>query len=576
MQQFDDTYGVDKMNELRAKEEDRLIRSLSTQYGIPYVDLRGVTINPTAILTIKEEAARSSNCVAFELQNKKLSVAIRNPNNAKTKETLADLEKKGFVLNIFMTSSINLEHGWKRYKDSEHTTSVKKGVLDINLDIIAELLKKFTKVEEVNAHILEIRTINSARRVSETLEAMFAGAIALHASDIHIEPEETGIRIRYRLDGVLYDVLDMERTIYERLISRLKLLSGVMLNVHDQAQEGRFTFDVGEKRIEIRSSVIPDSSGESIVMRLLDPSVASFSMENLGLNSIVYNIMIEELKKPNGMIITTGPTGSGKTSALYAFLQKAHNDEVKIITLEDPVEYKLDGVVQTQISDGYTFSSGLRSILRQDPDIIMVGEIRDREVAETAVRATQTGHLVFSTLHTNSAAGAIPRLIDLGVDPRAIGTSFNIILGQRLVRKLCEQCKQKRKPTAEEVVIIEKIIEGHPHPPTFSADSSIYDTGACEACNHSGFKGRQSIVEAVKIDEAVEEAIIRDPREHIILEAARPQGIPTMAEDGIDKVLAGITSILELRRVVDLSNIRGTAPKPDEEEIDTEFASHIV
>ena len=576
MPKFDDTYSVNKMEELRRKEEAHLIQALSNQYGLPFVNLRGITINPAAILTISEEIARDSRCVAFELQNKKLSVAIRNPNNSKTKEVLAGLEQGGYTLNIFMTSTDSLEHAWKRYKDRKHTAAVKKGVLDINPDEIVKLMDKLTSVETVTSYILDIRTLNSARRVSETLEAVFAGALSLGASDIHIEPEENGVRLRYRLDGVLHDIIDLERSIYDRLISRLKLLSGLVLNIRDEAQDGRFTFDVGEKKVEVRSSVIPGASGESMVMRLLDPSVASFTMENLGLNTRIFEVMLEELKKPNGMIITTGPTGSGKTTALYAFLQKKHTPDIKIITIENPVEYKLDDIVQTQTSEEYTFASGLRSILRQDPDVIMVGEIRDREVAETAVHAAQTGHLVFSTLHTNSAVGAFPRLIDLGVDPRIIGSTFNIVLGQRLVRVLCEHCKVARKPTEREVEIITKVLEGHPNPPSFTPDTPIYEAPGCEHCSHTGFSGRKSIMEAIRVDTAVEEAAINDPREHIILEAARSQAIPTMLEDGVEKVLQGVTSLDELGRVVDLHSTRGKASDPEEEKIDDEFYKHVV
>lgn len=576
MTKFDDTYGVEKMEELRRKEEAHLIQSLSVQYGLPYVNLRGITINPDAILTIPEESARAGKCVAFELQNKKLSVAIRNPNNENTKKVLADLEQRGYTLNIVMASTDSLEHAWKRYKDRIDTSAVKKGVLDINPDAIVGLMDKLTSVETVTAYILDIRTLNSARRVSETLEAVFAGALSLGASDIHIEPEEHGIRLRYRLDGVLQDIIDLERSIYERLISRLKLLSGLVINIRDEAQDGRFTFDIGEKKVEVRSSVIPGASGESMVMRLLDPTVATFKMENLGLNDRMLEIMLEEIKKPNGMIITTGPTGSGKTTALYAFLQKKHTPDIKIITIENPVEYKLDDIVQTQTSEDYTFASGLRSILRQDPDVIMVGEIRDREVAETAVHAAQTGHLVFSTLHTNSAVGAFPRLIDLGVDSRIIGSTFNIILGQRLVRKLCKDCKEGHKPTPEETEMITKILEGHPFPPTFSEDTVLYEAKGCDVCNHTGFTGRRSIMEAIQIDDAVEEAVINDPREHIIMEAARPQKIPTMVEDGIDKVVTGITSLTELNRVVDLRKTRGKAPEPDEVAEDDEFFKHVV
>ena len=286
--------------------------------------------------------------------------------------------------------------------------------------------------------------------------------------------------------------------------------------------------------------------------------------------------MIAEIKRPNGLIVTTGPTGSGKTTALYAFLREAHTDDVKIITIENPVEYKVDGIVQTQVNDDYTFESGLRAILRQDPDIIMVGEIRDREVAETAIHAAQTGHLVFTTLHTNSAVGAFPRLIDLGVDYRMIGSSINIVLGQRLVRVLCKECKQERLASEKETTLIQKIMKTHPNHPALPEEIHIFDAVGCEKCNHTGFKGRQGVYEAIKVDEAVEEAIINDPREHIILRAAQPQGIPSMAEDGIEKVLQGKTSLAELQRVVDLNTGRHMNNSMQEQIENDDFNSHIL
>lgn len=575
MPKFDNTFSEERMDEIRRKEEEQLISQLSQKYGYQYIDLRGITLNPSAIKLIPEAEARASDVVAFETVRKKISVAIRNPNNENTKKALSNLEAKGYEVTIFMTSTESLKHAWERYHDQVATDVVKRGVLDIDQDNIAEKSKKFKTPEAVKDYILQIRTLNSAHRVSETLESIFAGALALRASDIHIEPEENGVRLRYRLDGVLHDVMDLERNIYERVMSRLKLLSGMLLNIRDRAQDGRFSFEVLEKQIEVRSSVIPGAAGESIVMRLLDPTVASFNIEQLGLNDILYNVMLEELKRPNGLIITTGPTGSGKTTALYAFLRHAHTPEVKIITIENPVEYKVDDIVQTQVEDNYTFASGLRAILRQDPDIIMVGEIRDSEVAETAIHAAQTGHLVFSTLHTNSAVGAFPRLIDLGVDYRIIGSAVNMILGQRLVRKLCEHCKKEHAPTAEEKAMIEKILATHPKPPHLPEHFVIYESEGCEKCTHTGFKGRQGVYEAIRVDQAVETAVINDPREHIILEAAKKQGIPTMAEDGIEKVILGITSLAELQRVVDLKDGRHTlAEKTAEAEDD--FSSHIV
>ena len=575
MQKFDDTFTKEHMDEIRHKEEDHLIADLAIQNGYGYIDLRGITINPSALLIISEEDARQGGIVAFETVRKKVSVAVRNPNSEETKKALASLESRSYFPTIFMTSTASLEHGWARYRDQKNTKAVVSGMLDINADNITAQIAKFKTPEGVAQYITEIKTLNNARRVSETLESMFAGAIALKASDIHIEPEVNGVRLRYRLDGVLHDIMDLERTIYERLISRLKLLSGMILNIRNEAQDGRFTFSTSVKEVEVRSSIIPGASGEAMVMRLLDPTVASFNLSQLGLNQILHDIMVAEIKRPNGLIVTTGPTGSGKTTALYAFLREAHTDDVKIITIENPVEYKVDGIVQTQVSDDYTFESGLRAILRQDPDIIMVGEVRDREVAETAIHAAQTGHLVFTTLHTNSAVGAFPRLIDLGVDYRMIGSSVNIVLGQRLVRVLCTACKKERIATEQEQSLITKILTTHPKPPVIDTPVHIYDAVGCEKCNHSGFKGRQGVYEAIKVDQAVEEAVINDPREHIILQAAQKQGIPSMAEDGIEKVLSGMTSLHELERVVDLTQGRHMI-ESILVETDDAFLSHVV
>ncbi len=576
MPQFDDTFSGERLEEIRRKEEEHLIKALALQSGFEYIDLRGITINPTALFLLTLEEATQGEIVPFETVRNRVSVAVRNPQRPETQQAIQQLQDKGYTVTVFMTSHASLEHGWNRYKDQKKTEAVTHGVLDIDSKNVSQQAGSLKTPEAVAAHIIEIRTLNTVRRVSETLESIFAGALALGASDIHIEPEESGVRLRYRLDGVLHDIMDLEREIYQRLMSRLKLLSGMILNIRNEAQDGRFTFTTLEKEVEVRSSVIPGASGESIVMRLLDPTVASFNLEQLGLNETLYTLMLEEVKRPNGLIVTTGPTGSGKTTALYAFLRKAHSPDVKIITIENPVEYKVDGIVQTQVSEEYTFASGLRAILRQDPDIIMVGEIRDREVAETAIHAAQTGHLVFTTLHTNSAVGAFPRLIDLGVDYRVIGNSVNMVLGQRLVRVLCESCKTSRTANEAESALIEDILATHPKPPTAPRPFTIFESTGCPVCNHTGFKGRQGVYEAIKVDQYVEEAIITDPREHIILQAAKAQGIPSMAEDGIEKVLQGITSLAELKRVVDLSSGRHTIDDPQAKAAEDIFKAHIV
>lgn len=580
MIEFNEKSANTRLDDLRKNEEEKLIQALAPQYGYDYINLHGYTINPEAVALIPEDKARGANLVAFEVTHNTLSIATTKPNDPVTIKLLSEIQNNRQNIIVFMCSSSSLKHGWERYVDLINTSARKKGVFDIDTEYIAKLMKEISTKEDVIKKMKDISTINNSRRVTETIELLFAGAIGLFASDIHIEPEENVVRVRYRLDGVLHDVYDIDRYIYERLISRLKLLAGMTLNKKMMAQDGRFTFIVN-REIEIRVSVIPGASGESIVMRLLDPSVASFKMENIDLNPILKEIIIKELKKPNGLIITTGPTGSGKTTALYTFLKETHKEGVKIITIENPVEYKLEGIVQTQTGDEYTFASGLRAILRQDPDVILVGEIRDREVAETAMHAAQTGHLVFTTLHTNSAVGGFPRLIDLGVDPRIIGSAINIILGQRLVRKLCDKCKKQYPANQKESDLINQILKDHPEKPTIPEKILLYKAVGCPACDNSGYSGREGIFEAILMDEAVEEAVLRDPREHIILQAARPQGIPTMIEDGIKKVVEGTTSLDELERVIELPNLNQnntpTSSSNNEENPDLDiFLAHTI
>jgi type IV pilus assembly protein PilB len=584
MLKFDDNYSNAKLTDLYTQEEERLIQTNAPRLGFEYINLRGLTIDPEALGIIPEQKARALQIVGFNVTQHRLSVATKQPTNPQVQAYLQELQNQQYELTVFMCSTASLSYAWSRYSDITDSTAEKKGVFEISVNDINRLMGMIKHKEDVPKIMKSISTINNTRRVSETLELIFAGGLALDASDIHIEPEETGIRLRYRFDGVLHDVADLENYIYGRLMSRLKLLSGMVLNSKAEAQDGRFTFDIGTREVEVRSSVIPGAIGESIVMRLLDPSLSTFNMDRLQLNPYIEEVMRRELKKPNGLIITTGPTGSGKTTALYAFLQEVHSEGVKIITIENPVEYKLEGIVQTQVGDDYTFATGLRAILRQDPDIIMIGEIRDREVAETAIHAAQTGHLVFSTLHTNSAVAGFARLIDLGIDPRVMGTSINLILGQRLVRLLCQDCKGAYPATTEETQLITHVMQGHPHPIDIPAQITLYRNIGCEKCGGTGYRGRAGIFEGVIMDDAVEEAVIRDPREHIIVEAAKPQGIPSMVEDGIEKVLKGFTSLRELERVIELPYLvagkpltspQTTSVAPDEA-TDVDFFTHVV
>jgi len=579
MLQFDDSIADGRIADLRIKEEERLSESLAPQYGYDYINLHGYTINPEALAAVPEDLAREAQLTGFELVQKTLSVGIKLPTYEPTKKALVELQNMGYTLKIYMTSMASIEHAWERYKDIKSTKAERKGFFDISGEDIMNMSARIKAVPDVTTLLNEINTANNSRRISETLELIFAGALALDTSDVHIEPEETVIRLRYRLDGVLHDIADVDKNIYARMMSRLKLISGMILNSKAEAQDGRFTFATAEKEVEVRSSVIPGAYGESIVMRLLDPTAASFQLDRLDLNKYVKSAIELELNKPNGLIVTTGPTGSGKTTALYAFLQEVHKEGTKIITIENPVEYKLEGIVQTQIGEDYSFASGLRAILRQDPDVILLGEIRDREVAETAIHAAQTGHLVFSTLHTNSAIAGFPRLMDLGVDPRIFGSSLNMMLGQRLVRLLCEHCKKSYEPSEDEKNIIATSMTDHPHPEDIPPLGKLYKSVGCAKCGQSGFKGRHGIFEAIVMDKAVEEAVLRDPREHVILEAAKPQGIPTMLQDGILFLLNGKTSVAELERVVELPRTLATAievEKSPEEELDDDFLAHVV
>lgn len=579
MVQFSDKYSGNRVQDLRLQEEERFVQSMAPQFGFEYINLRGYTINPEALVILPEEKAHLLNIVCFDLKQNELFVAAKNPTDPKVQDALRELMQSRHTLQVFMCSTQSLEHAWKRYKDVVGSTIEKRGVLEINPADILKLKQSIKAVEDIPKLLGEISTINNTRRISTTLELIFAGALALKASDVHIEPEAAGVRLRYRFDGVLHDIVDIDSYIYERMISRLKLLSGMVLNSKKIAQDGRFTFDTGEQDVEIRSSIIPGSLGESIVMRILDPSVASFNMTNLRLNPYIEAAIKAQIKRPNGLIVTTGPTGSGKTTALYAFLREAHNEGVKIITIENPVEYKLDGIVQTQVGDDYTFAAGLRAVLRQDPDIIMIGEVRDFEVAETAIHAAQTGHLVFTTLHTNSAAAGFARLIDLGIDARTFGTSLNIMLGQRLVRVLCNECKVGYQASTTEQTSIESIMAHHPYHPPVPESVTLYKAVGCTVCGGTGYKGRAGIFEGIIMDEAVEEAVIRDPREHIITEAAAPQKIPSMVEDGIEKVMSGITSMQELERVVELPKATAPLTSPYEARpatADDDFLSHVI
>lgn len=388
--------------------------------------------------------------------------------------------------------------------------------------------------------------------VTDLLDIILAGAITLEASDIHIEPEEERTKIRIRIDGILQDVLFFDLKLYKSLLSRIKLLSGMKLNISDKPQDGRFSVLMNDLSIEVRASVLPAEYGESIVLRILNPK-ALIELQALGLRKGLLDIVEKEIKRPNGMIIVTGPTGSGKTTTLYAFLRKIKKPEIKIITIEDPIEYHLEGISQTQVAPkkGYDFASGLKSIMRQDPDVILVGEIRDLETVRTALQAALTGHLVLTTLHTNDAAGTVARLTSLGAKTSNIGPALNMVIAQRLVRRVCQNCKRLEKVSPEELQKLKKGLRSLKiKVPKISKDTKIPKAVGCKDCNFTGYRRRIGVFEIFLVNEEMERFILKNPSIADLRKIAIEKGMITMKQDGLIKVLEGITTIEEVERVV--------------------------
>ncbi len=552
---FDEDKQNKKLEELRKIEEEALTEAMSSKYGIPYLDLTVTPINIDALRLIPELETREAQLAVFNEVNKHASVGVISPANPKTIEAIEKIKAKGYSVEIFMVSHASLSKVWDRYKDLSYSFETKSGALDISNEQITEFLEKVQTIPDVKNLINEVLEMKKSYRISRIMEIIIAGALSTNASDVHLEPEEDHVRLRYRLDGILTDILDFDLETYKLLLSRIKLISNLKLNVGG-AQDGRFSIKIKDSEIEVRTSLLPGNYAESIVLRVLNPDSISVPLEQLGINEKLLNIILHEITKPNGALIITGPTGSGKTTTLYAFLKKIHNPEVKIITIENPIEYHLPGIVQTQTNEktNYGFAEGLRSALRQDPDIIMIGEIRDGETADIAINSALTGHLVFSTLHTNNAAGTFPRLIDLGVNPKIISSAVNVAMAQRLVRKLCVNCRKQVTIKPADKKLVDEILS--------TVEDKSYLTGldtehmwepvGCEECNMLGYKGRIGIHEAILMDENIEMVVKENPSEREIKKAALKQGLLTLNQDGIIKALKGVTSIEELERVIDI------------------------
>jgi type IV pilus assembly protein PilB len=552
--QFDDDKQNQKVKTLLIQEEEDLAMILSQKYRLHYADLSVMVINTDALRLMPEKEAREAGLAIFDSVGKKLNIAILSPNSQETKLALKSLEDRNYTLTVFMVSKASLEKAWSRYKDLSFAMETKAGSIDVSNEEIANLLKEVRTIDDIRIKIQDVLSMKKASKISRIVEIVMAGAIATGSSDIHVEPEEKSVRLRYRLDGVLQDILQIDHDTHELFLSRIKLLSGMKLNLKSIAQDGRFSVRIYDTDIEIRSSILPGAYSESVVMRILNPKTIQVPLEELGIPKKLFDVIMHEAGKPNGMILTTGPTGSGKTTTLYALLAKVQSTQVKVITIEDPIEYHLSGIVQTQTDakKGYTFASGLRAALRQDPDIIMVGEIRDAETAEVAIQAAETGHLVFSTLHTNNAAGTFPRLIDLEVDPKLITSAVTLSLAQRLVRCVCEACKKEVEIPETHKALITEIIDGIYDPLEKVPVGKIYEAVGCDKCNGTGYKGRVGLYEGIKTDADIEVLLRTNPSEREIKISSHKQGIPTLREYGVIQLLNGKTTLEELERVVDL------------------------
>jgi type IV pilus assembly protein PilB len=560
---FDEEKQNKQLDEIHKQEEEQLVATLAeSKYNMPYIDLSRLGIDNEALRAISQKDSREMNVGPFKLFGKNIFIAVRSPSDDLLKTLKDDMERKNLTPTFYMASSASINKIWDRYKEISLAESSRVGGIDISGDVLRETVKKIEKIQDIQAMVAEALEGNKIHKISRLLEIILAGAIAIKASDVHIEPERDRGRLRLRLDGVLQDVNFFGLDVYRLLNSRIKLLSGMKLT-STIAQDGRFNIEEGAEEISIRTSLIPGAYGESMVMRILDPKSIQVKLEEIGIESRLFTIIEEEISKPNGMILVTGPTGSGKTTTLYAFLRRIYSPEIKVITIEDPIEYHLPGITQTQTNEekGYNFAEGLRSALRQDPDVVMVGEIRDNETAETAVQSALTGHIVFSTLHTNNAAGVIPRLIDLGVNPKILVSALSLSIAQRLVRKLCQFCKKEKEVTPDEIKTLKSIIDGMTAEGKKISDYNInpdapiklFSAVGCDKCNKTGYKGRIGIFEAIKTDEAIEKIMPENPSEREIKKVASHQGILSMRQDGLVKMLSGITSYEEVQSVVDLN-----------------------
>lgn len=543
-----------QLSYLKRKEEELLAQNEAGALGINYLNLSFFPVNANDLVLIPEKEAREVNAAIVKRKGSEIILAALHPSSSKVQALEKKLTDQHFLVQKVAVSFSSLLFVWEKYKLYKKTAQQLRKIFVIEEERSRQLRETLKTRYEVEKQFSSLHSEDS----SSFLETLFIGAIQAGSNDIHIEPEEKGVKIRFRIDGILQDVSAIEKIFYEHALNRLKVLSELTLNIKEQAQDGRFTIrqqqKEGNKDIDVRISLIPSYFGETVVMRLLGVAVSLLDIETLGLEVHQLKILLATLALPNGMLLTTGPTGSGKTTLLYAALARVKKPEVNIITIEDPIEYKIEGITQTQVNvdEGYTFEKGLQAVLRQDPDVVLIGEIRSKETAETAINASLTGHLVLSTLHTNDATGSIQRLKNLRVQISTVPSALRLVIAQRLVRKLCPQCKKQREISPEKKQQIEQELasisklSGAVVP---AIPSAFFSPTGCEKCFGTGYLGRTAVFELFEVTPAMGEKILKDANSYEIRKAAIEEGMLTLAQHSLIKVIAGETSLEEVERV---------------------------
>ncbi|MBP7811537.1 MAG: Flp pilus assembly complex ATPase component TadA [Candidatus Moranbacteria bacterium] len=520
--------------------------------GIPFVDLSKETIPFEILQIIPEPIAKKANIVSFEREGNDLKVAMSNPDDLQTIDFIK--KKTGLKIIPCLATQESIQTALHQYEKS-----LKAEFGDI---LTGEVQPGNAKQDEEN-----VEALASGLPIIRIVDTLLKHAILQSASDIHIEPDDKEVHVRYRIDGVLHEAMTLPKDTAAGIVARIKVLSNLKLDEHRIPQDGRFKIEKDDYKISFRVSLLPVFDGEKVVMRLLDEGAKGLTLEKMGLSGKALESVHREIKKPNGMILVTGPTGSGKTTTLYTVMDILNTSEVNISTVEDPVEYRMPRVNQTQINPkvGMTFAAGLRSLLRQDPDIIMVGEIRDAETLEIALNAAMTGHLVLSTLHTNSAAAALPRMLDMGAEPFLIASTANVIVAQRLVRKLCVDCRKSYQLDEKQLASLGKsydidalflTMQKNPEIARIIGsakslrDATFYSIGGCDQCGGEGYRGRLGIYEVLEMETNIRKLVTHAATSEEIETVARKEnGMYTMVEDGFLKAVQGVTTLEEIMRV---------------------------